>query len=140
VERSARRKPRLAYFKLKEALRCEGQFGRLSPKQRDDQSGRLFSILKRTAVFSVTVSVAWESLKIPLQLFPKILTPYQLLVVGLMGRVNSELTRMKLSPRIMFVFDDHKEGSNAETKQQAKNHFPTKKFFSVKTGVLLPRS
>jgi hypothetical protein len=108
-------KPRLAYFKLKEALRREGQFGRLSPKQRDGRCDRLFSILKRTAVFGVTVSVAWDSLKIPLQLFPKIpLTPYQLLVVGLMGRVTSELARMKLSPRIMFVFDDHREGSRLE--------------------------
>jgi Protein of unknown function (DUF3800) len=108
-------KPRLAYFKLKEALRLEEQFGRLSPKQRDDRCDRLFSILKRTAVFAVTVSVAWDSLKIPLQLFPKIpLTPYQLLVIGLMGRVTSELTRMKLSPRIMFVFDDHNEGSRLE--------------------------
>jgi len=108
-------KPRLAYFKLKEALRREGQFGRLSPKQRDDRCDRLFSVLKRTAVFSVTVSVAWDSLKIPLQLLPNIpLTPYQLLVIGLMGRVTSELTRMKLSPRIMFVFDDHNEGSRLE--------------------------
>lgn len=54
-------------------------------------------------------------MKIPLQLFPDIpLTPYQLLVVGLMGRLTSELTRMKLSPRIMFVFDDHKDGSRLE--------------------------
>lgn len=109
-------KPRLAYFKLKEALRLEGQFGRLSSKQRDDRCDRLFSILKRTAMFSISASVSWDSMKIPLQLFPGIpLTPYQLLVVGLMGRLTSELNRMKLSPRIMFVFDDHKDGSRLES-------------------------
>jgi Protein of unknown function (DUF3800) len=108
-------KPRIACFRLKEAVRLEGPFGRLNPKQRDDRCHRLFSILKRTLICSITVSVPWDSMKISLQLFPRVpLTPYQLLAVGLMGRLTSELGRMNLSPRIMFVFDDHKDASPLE--------------------------
>jgi hypothetical protein len=55
--------PRLGYFKLKEAIRLEEQFGRLKPKQRNDRVFRFCSTIEKYAGLGIVASFRWDDLK-----------------------------------------------------------------------------
>jgi Protein of unknown function (DUF3800) len=104
------REPKLAYFKIKEALRLEEQFGRFTERQRDERCLELFSIIERRVDFSVVTSMRWDGYEKVRRQYPEIpILPYQALVMGSMSTIMTQIFKAMPSPRMYFVFDDHKK-------------------------------
>jgi hypothetical protein len=109
--------PKLRYFKLKEAVRREEQFGRLSPKQRDERTLKFFSLIQKHVGFGVVASFRWSDLKIAQRECPPdmALDSYQVLFHGIMATVVYEVLRIDSNGRVLFVFDvQGGSGRNAE--------------------------
>jgi len=118
-----RENPCLAYFKIKEALRLEGQFGRYNPIQRDKRVFKLCSLIRKYAVFGVVGSFKWGDFHKAQAQFPKgTFRPYQCLFFGLMSAVVQDLLRTQTDAEIHFVFD----------QQGAAGHLAVKVFDAIR--------
>lgn len=99
-------KPGLGYFKLREASRCEEQFGRFRPKQRDDRVLKFLSLVRKYVAFGVVSSFNWSELKTAQkETTAMIFDPYQVLFHGIMATVVYEVLKIDPNARILFVFD-----------------------------------
>ena len=64
--------PKVGYFKIREAIRLEEQFGRLKPRQRDERVLNLCSIIAKRVAFGVVASFKWNDFKIAAQECPEV--------------------------------------------------------------------
>jgi hypothetical protein len=115
------KEPKLTYFKVKEAIRLEEQFGRFTERERDERCRELFSVIERNVDFGVVASMRWYGYEKVRKQYPTIpLFPYQLLVMGSMSTIMTQLFKAMPYPRIYYVFDDHKkEAPMAEESMDA---------------------
>jgi hypothetical protein len=99
--------PKLAYFKIKEAIRLEEQFGRFKPAQRDERVFKLCSIVKKYVNFGIVASFKWSAFETARAECPtNFLLPYSVLFNGMMSGVLNTVLRGDPDARMLFVFDE----------------------------------
>lgn len=115
-------KPRLAYFKIKEAIRLEEQFGRFKPEQRDERVFKLCSIIQKYVAFGVVASFRWSVFKQAQSEAPRLFfEPYVILFHGMMSGILNRIIDADRHARLLFVFDE----------QGAAGHLAIKAFDAI---------
>jgi hypothetical protein len=110
--------PKLAYFKLKEALRLEEQFGRLRPQQRDARVFKFCSIIRKYVDFGIVSSFRWADLEAVKKEFPEEfpLEGYSVLFNGTMSGVLNGILKDDPNARLLFVFDEQGTAGHLGTR------------------------
>jgi hypothetical protein len=110
-------KPKLAYFKIKEAIRLEEQFGRFKPEQRDDRVFKLCSIIQKYVDFGVVASFKWSVFQQAQSVAPRtFFQPYGTLFHGMMSGVLNRILDADPYARLLFVFDEQGAAGHLASK------------------------
>lgn len=110
-------KPKLAYFKIKEAIRLEEQFGRFKPEQRDERVFKLCSIIRKYVNFGIVASFKWSVFQQAQSEAPRyFFQPYGVLFHGMMSSVLNRILDADRYARIVFVFDEQGKAGHVAIK------------------------